>query len=132
MLTKQQANEVADSLIAQQHTLNTAARNAKAPRVSRFYRCPGLDRLEPWQQAQFVRDIERALTRNWIYVVCILGWTIACLTAWYLIEPEPPRRGFSILFLIVGLSVGAMIRASFLRHHIWRAARYLDPQPASQ
>ena len=121
MLTKEQANTVADSFLAQQ----LARKNAAAAAVPRRYQCEELNQLEPWQRAEVLRDAKVSIKNNRSINLALIAWVAAWLLAWYFIGPA--AREVVPLFLLVILCVAPQfaVRATFVRREVKRVAGQL-------
>jgi Flp pilus assembly protein TadB len=84
MLTKEQANSVAESFLAKQR----AAKNAAASAIPRRYQCEDLNRLEPWQRSEVLRKAKLHVERSWRINISLVVWAATWLLVWYLIARQ--------------------------------------------
>jgi hypothetical protein len=129
MTTKDQANAVANSFLAQQRAIDTAARNATARPVPHFYQCTELKQLEPWQRSQVLHDAQRNVIRNWLFALCLFGWVIACILVWYLLVRETTRMWSLMILVLVCLAPQQLLRVTLVRREVRRVARQLIQSP---
>ncbi len=94
MATRNQANNVADALLAQE-------RARSAGRSSRRYQAfPELDSVEPERRAQVVREANRAVIRSWVSHLAALGWVAAYALAWGFLVPPGDQRSAVPVFAL--------------------------------
>jgi hypothetical protein len=121
MLTKEQANTVADSFSAQR----LASKNAAAAPVPRRYQCEELKQLEPWQRAETLREAKRRVKDNWRINVALAAWVAAWLLVWYLIGSAARAAVPFYLLAILCLAPQFTVRATLVRREVKIIARQL-------
>lgn len=93
MLTRDQANATAETLLAQGRARNTA-------HFSPGWRgSPEFEALEPALRLRVLREARRAVSRNWLVHAGSLGWMAGYISAWYFLIPANDQ--YSALFVFV-------------------------------
>lgn len=98
MATRNQANSVADAVLAQE-------RARSATRLSRrYWAFPELEAIEPERRPQVVREAQRAVARNWLCHLAALSWVAAYALTWGLLIPAGDKHS-SLLVFALGATV---------------------------
>ena len=123
MITKDQANSIADSLLTQQRAEALRAKNAAGSRVSFLYQCPELRLLEPWQRTEVVREAWRNLRGHWGIIACMIVWILAFCAFWYLLVPAATRSTFHLWWVAILAFPPFVLHLSLIRLHVQYLAR---------
>jgi hypothetical protein len=116
MLTKEQANLIADEALAQQRSEHLELRNRRARRVSWPYRVPGLVSRQPFEQAELLDAAERLVARSVTFWTAEAGWLILAATIWHWETPRGP--GYGVLAGIVLATGMRLIHIPFVRRQL--------------
>jgi hypothetical protein len=98
MVTRNQANSIADALLAQERA-RSAARSSR-----RYWAFPELDMIEAERRAQVRREANRAVARNWLLHLAALSWIAAYALTWGFLVPAGDRHSALLVFML-GASV---------------------------
>lgn len=125
MITKDQANSIADSLLRQQRAETLRAKNVTNSRVSFLYQCPELQLLEPWQRNEVVREAKRRLRSHWGIIVCLLVWVAVFTAFWILLVPTTTRLTFPLWWIAMLAMPPFALHLSLIRLHVRYLATYV-------
>ena len=118
MITKDQANTIAESLLDQQQKILLQAKNAKARRIPFYFRSPELVSLEPWQQTKVVRKAAKDVVRQWRFKISMVAWFAVCFAFWYFAFPAASKVSL-VLFLLVAAAIPQfMVQCWLVRREI--------------
>lgn len=112
MLTREQANVIADAALAQQRKELLEIRNRRARRVSWFYQVAGLASLEPYEQAEMLTSAEQRAAKSVPYWCAAIVWLSVLALTWYWLFPHP---ALSVLVGAVGILGTQWVRFPFVR-----------------
>ena len=123
MITKDQANSIADGLLTQQRAEALHAKNAAGSRVSFLYQCPELRLLEPWQRFEVVREAWRSVRGHWGVIACMIVWVLAFGAFWILLVPATTRSTFLLWWATLLAFPPFVLHLSLVRLHVKYIAR---------
>ena len=126
MISKDQANAIAEEILDQQRGPILKDKNVFARRIPVLYRCEELKALEPWQRAQVVREASANVSRQWGVKVCMLFWLLAVMFFWFLFVPVSTRTGSTSVWLLCALASlpQFIVHVSLVRLHVKYIARF--------
>ncbi len=127
MVTRNQANSIADALLAQE-------RARCAARLSRRYRAfPELESVEPEARAQVVREANRAVLRGWVYHLVALSWVAAYGLTWGFLVPVSDKHSALLVFALGATVPVPFFYGACVRREVRRIVRSMAiSAPASQ
>jgi Flp pilus assembly protein TadB len=120
LLTRTQAENIAEDLLSQQRRAETKAKNAAARRVPFVYYVGGLSALEPWEQAELLKQAARRIGNQWkatIITLCLVA--VTCLAWWMAGLFGRPGVSPVLLVMLCG-AVAFLPRAYFVRQELRR------------
>lgn len=123
MISKDQANSIADQLLDQQRAEMQHTRNVAASRVPYFYRCKELRQLEPWQRAEVIREARRSFRDDWWSFASMVAWGLMFGTFWFFLVPVAIRISFLFWGELMFILPPILLRISLLRLHVRYLAR---------
>ena len=123
MLSKDQANAIADDVLSQAQSSRLEGRKAMVRAVPLLYRCRELSALEPWQRAEVVKQATKAAGNNFLLIIVLLTG-FATLVGLFQIYKFGPMAPFIIAFCFAAL----LLRALTVRREIRNIAAQLTLQ----
>jgi hypothetical protein len=122
-LTKEQANAIAESLLAQ---ARQGSNYFGSRRVPLAYRSPVSARLDPRTEWQLFRLAQRNLVHNWRTIMAIVGGYVSLLAMFLTFAPRPLDDWYTLIFFagIIGVS---MIIVLHVRSELARLAKAAKP-----
>lgn len=88
MLTKNQASQVVDGLVAQQRELLAERQDSQARRVPFVYRCPEMAKRPKREQAALLRRAKSIVLREWMVHLTMLVLFAAIPLTWWVSHGE--------------------------------------------
>jgi hypothetical protein len=117
MVTRNQANSIADAVLAQE-------RARSAARLNRRYRSfPELDSVEPEHRAQVLRAANRAVTRNCLLHLAALSWVAAYALTWGFLVPQSDKHSAVAVFALGATVPIPFFYGACVRRQVRRIAR---------
>ena len=123
MLTKDQANSIADSFLTQQREEARRAQHAAGLKISIFYRCPELQALEPWQRAEVVHEAWQELRGHWGIIGIMCLWLLAFGAFWIGLVPAATRSVFHLWWYAMLALPPFVLNLAMIRLHVRYLAR---------
>lgn len=106
MITKEQAEQAAEEILAYERKDLVEAKNSKARRVPWQYRVAGLTRLQPYEQEQFFQEAVTKSLSQPVYWAASIVWFVGIAALWYwLLWPS----GTPLIVAAVIAAVGALV-----------------------
>jgi|HubBroStandDraft_3_1064219.scaffolds.fasta_scaffold352476_2 hypothetical protein len=124
-LTKEQANAIAESLMAKARNSDGYFRSRRVPFV---FRSADSARLEPRAEWQLFRQAQHNLAGNRWSAVTIMASYVTLLLVFLMFAPHPLNDWYTPLFFI-GLMGPPFISVVHVRRELARLARESTPQP---
>ena len=108
MLSKDQANAIAESVLNQPQSSRREGRKHTVHRVRLIYRCRELSALEPWQRTEVVKQATKATGNNPLLIIVLLSGfvTFAAVFGRYKLSSMAP---FIIAFYFTALLLRTFI-----------------------
>ncbi len=117
MVTRNQANSIADALLAQE-------RARSADRLSRRYRkFPELKWVEPERRAQVVCEANRAVLRSWVVHLAALSWVAAYALTWGFLVPSAEKHSALLVFALGATVPVPVFYGTCVRRRVRRIVR---------
>ena len=123
MITKDQANRIAESLLDQEQKIQHQAKNAKARSIPFYFRCPEVLSLEPWQQAKVVRQAAKNVTHQWRLRLSIVAWVGVCLAVWHFAFPSTTTVSLALFLFAAAVIPQIIVQLWLIRREIQSLAR---------
>ena len=115
MLSKNQASQIGDELLAQQRALVDERRMGRARSDSTLYRCPELGRFAPDAQAVILRRARAIVLRQWTVHLVALALFLVMFIAWLVFHSESQNFSMAIaLTMMVAVNL-ILLRTLMLR-----------------
>lgn len=125
MLTKNQASQIADGLIAQQQELLAEQQDSRAGHVPFIYRCPEIAKLPKREQAALLRRANSIVSREWmLHLTMFILYAAIPLTWWVTHEESGASSPFIILLAPVAMAANAVLRTLMVRLVVRALARH--------
>lgn len=106
MITKEQAEQAAEEILAYERKDLVEAKNSQARRVPWQYRVAGLTRLQPYEQEQFFQEAVTKSLSQPVYWAASIFWFVGIAALWYwLLWPS----GTPLIVAAVIAAVGALV-----------------------
>lgn len=115
MLTKSQASQVADELIAQQRKLMAEQHDARTPRVSFLYRCPEIASLTPRQQAAMLHRAKSIVFRERMIHISAFVLFATVLLAWWVSNGQAGVSGQVMTIFACAAAAVTVLRVLIVR-----------------
>jgi hypothetical protein len=119
MVRRNQANSIADALLAQERA-RLAAHSSR-----RYWSFPELNAVEPERRPQVLRAANRAVTRNWLLHVVALSWVAAYASTWVFLVPQSDKHSVVPVFALGGTVPIPFFYGACVRRQVRRIARSL-------
>lgn len=124
MISKDQANCIADELIEQQRQQSRDAKNEAAKKVPWLYRCAELNRLEPIERAEVIVEARREMRRGlWFVLAVFLIWATVFSGFWFTALSAEQRSRFFLVLPFILYVPGVLLHLSNMRLHVKYLAR---------
>ncbi len=117
MLTRDQANAAAETLLAQGRARNPV-HFSPGLRGSREF-----EALEPELRLRVLRRAWRMVGRNWLLHVAALGWVAAYASAWYFLVPAGDQHSVLFVFALAATLPVPFFYAACVRRAIRKILR---------
>jgi hypothetical protein len=125
MATRNQANSIAEALLAQE-------RARSATRLNRSYwDFPELEAIEPERRALVVREARRAVARNWVCHLVALNWVLAYALTWGFLIPAGDKHGALPVFALGATVPVPFFYGAWTRRQVRRIARSVAVSPSA-
>jgi hypothetical protein len=118
MVTRNQANSIADALLAQER----ARRATRASR--RYWAFPELDLIEPERRAQVRREAGRVVARSWLLHLVAMSWVAAYAWAWSHLVPAADRQSALPVFMLGATVPIPFFYAACIRRQVRQIVRW--------
>jgi hypothetical protein len=117
MVTRNQANNIADALLAEERARST-------PRSGRrHWAFPELDSVEPAHRAQVLRVAYRSVMFSWPLHLVALGWIAAYALTWGFLVPEGDKHAAFPVFALGATVPIPFFYGACVRRQLRRIAR---------
>lgn len=124
MLSKNQANKIAEDIIRQAELSNTKNRKFVSIYTSLLYRCRELYSLKPWQRVEVVRQATNEVSTNRLFLFLIFSW-LGLISFWFFSLTTPARSQWLFSYMFACCSVTLILRVVFIRHEVRKIANEL-------
>ncbi len=125
MLTKEQADSISDSLLAQEAQKIARDRNHHARAVHPLYRFPELSSVQPWQRQQIVRSAGKLADKCLPVLLSAFIFVTAVLAVAFFASPQyQTLRVFLVILVCAGVPL-ALVRRHFMRRYAVALCRQL-------
>ncbi len=127
MVTRNQANSIADALLAHE-------RARSAARLSRRYRAfPELKSVDPERRAQVVCEANRGVLRSWVCHLVALSWVAAYALTWVFLVPAGDKHSALPVFALGATVPVPFFYGTCVRRRVRRIVRSMSiAAPVSQ
>ena len=116
MLTKNQASQIADGLIAQQRELLAEREDSQARGVSFVYRCPELAKLPKREQAALLRRAKSIVQGEWMFhLMMLVLFAVIPLTWWVSHGAFGASGPFTVILALAVGAVNVLLRSLIVR-----------------
>ena len=116
MLTKDQANAVARSMLEAQHARDLARSNRRWDLV------PEMRALDLREREEVVSAAKHAINRSWVTHLAVLSWVAAYALVWYFLMPETDKRESLPAFVMFATTPVALFYGMAVRRKMRRLA----------
>ena len=107
MTTKEQAIQAAEDILAFQRVALIEARNARARRVSWYFRVAGLGKKEPYMQEELFNQAALRVASRPTFWFAQIVWIAAVTVVWYWFLPSATAMSI-VTFLVAIFGMHAM------------------------
>jgi anti-sigma factor RsiW len=114
MLTRDRTAASADAHSAMHAHVHE--KNAAALPVARWYRMRALSALQPYEQAEVVREAERQVKLSGRFWTIQVGWLVGLAVAWYLLYRIVPV--FAVVAPLLAVFGTSFVHVPFVRREI--------------
>lgn len=129
MLSKAQANRIADELLEQARASRFGLTDPSGTPVAPLYQCRSLGRLPQGLQQEIVRKATQEVGSSPVFLLAVAAWIVA-LALVYAIEPIVfGMRLVPSAFMIVAPLAPLLFRALLVRRAVKQIASRMDPWP---
>ena len=104
MLTKSQANAVADALVEGGQAKRMAQLELRAARIPLYYQSKALSRLPAWRQARLVAEARRTAGFTWAAIGASGCMLLVALVLWFSTETRRPVVTLWPAVLVMGVA----------------------------
>jgi len=117
MPSQNQANLIADELLAQEAQKLARDRNRHSLPVNLFYRFPELSSVQPWQRQKIVLSASKLADKHFPVLLACFIWVSSILGFAFFAPPEYQVTRFGLAIVVVGAVPFILIRRHFMRQY---------------